>query len=76
MRGIVLLLALAAPIAGCGELKGDYDLPAGDANYDALQSAVTACRHDGGEIALKSGYDPRELSSYRCHIGAKASGGE
>ena len=43
----------------------------GDANYDALQAATTACKAQNGELVLKSGYDGRELSSYVCKFGKK-----
>ncbi len=75
MRAAALPLALAMglALAGCGALmKGDYDLPTGDANYDALKAATEACEAKGGHVRLKSGYDSRELSNYQCKMG-KAS---
>ncbi len=67
MRAAVLALALG--LAACGALKGNYDLPPGDANYDALKAATEECKAKGGEVSLKSGYDERELSNYQCKIG-------
>ncbi|MGH6987680.1 MAG: hypothetical protein ACRED9_12700 [Caulobacteraceae bacterium] len=64
-----LILSVAGlALAACGSLRGDYDLPVGDANYDALNAATAACEAKGGVVRLKSGYDSRELSNYRCHI--------
>ena len=68
-----LLFVIAIVLAGCGELRGDYELPPGDANYDALKAATEACKAKGGEIRLKGGgYDNRELSNYQCKITGKA----
>jgi hypothetical protein len=63
------LLVMALSLVGCGTLRGDYDLPPGDANYDALKAATEACKAKGGEVRLKGGYDNRELSNYQCKIG-------
>ncbi len=43
----------------------------GPASYDALAAATKACRDEGGELKLRSGYDGQELSSYDC-VGGRA----
>jgi len=62
----------AALLAGCGTAgSASYDLASGVANYDALRAATEKCHADGGQLALKSGYDQHELSNYECKIGGK-----
>jgi len=56
-------------LAGCASGQGSYDLDPGVASYDVLKAATDKCHADGGQLALKSGYDQHELSNYTCKIG-------
>jgi hypothetical protein len=60
-----VIAALAVTLCACAS----YELPQGDANYDAIKAASDECQAKGGKIELRSGYDGRQLSSYQCKIG-------
>ncbi|HEV7158004.1 MAG TPA: hypothetical protein VGN38_06585 [Caulobacteraceae bacterium] len=62
---LALLGACTTPVEG-----GSYALPPGVASYDTLKAATDKCHADGGQLALRDGYDKRELSNYQCNIGA------
>ncbi len=67
MRALVATTLLI--LAACAGGGGSYELEHGPASYDALKRATEKCQADGGHIALKSGYDSRELSNYECRMG-------
>lgn len=62
---LALLGACTTPVEG-----GSYSLAPGVATYDTLKAATDKCHADGGRLALRDGYDKRELSNYQCDIGA------
>jgi len=60
----------AVALSGCGGLSdASYELDPGDATYDALQAATTACHAKGGEIRRQGSSEGRDLSNYECVIG-------
>jgi len=61
-RHVVLVVALLL-LGACDTTSGAGQ---GDANYDAMKSASDACKAQGGELELKSGYDGRSVSDYAC----------
>ena len=68
MRRVNLLIPLM--LGACaGGAAGSYELDHGSADYDSLKAATDKCHADGGQIALKNGYDNRELSNYECKLG-------
>ncbi|MHB8529697.1 MAG: hypothetical protein ACYC8V_09335 [Caulobacteraceae bacterium] len=73
MNRILVMAILALGLSACGAVRGDYDLPQGDANYDALKAAVEACKAQGGRVQLRAGYDSRVLSNYQCKFGKAGS---
>jgi hypothetical protein len=67
MRALMFLpLAL---LGACLSSGGSYALGPGVATYDALAAGTQKCRADGGVVALRSGYDKRDLASYECNLG-------
>ncbi len=67
MRVGAILLA-AIPLAACAASVG-Y----GTADYNSIRKATEDCQAGGGHLALKSGYDGRQLSSYVCQKGKAPS---
>ena len=63
------LLATGATLLMLGACDTTSGLGQGDANYDAIKTATDACKTQGGELQLKSGYDGRALSDYACKHG-------
>ena len=61
----LLPLVLCACVGGAGS----YELDHGPADYDALKAAADKCHADGGQIALKSGYD--EPRAFQLRVQAR-----
>jgi hypothetical protein len=60
------LLAFGATLLMLGACDTTSGGGQGDANYDAIKTAADACKAQGGELQLKSGYDGRAVSDYAC----------
>jgi hypothetical protein len=63
------LVVMAMTLFGCGGLNSSYGLDRGVASYDSLKAATTTCAAKGGVVRVRTGYEGRDLSDYKCAIG-------